>query len=422
MLLYFLKMDTALAPELQRKRQTIRIGKIAVFAAALAIVGFLLSSFLKPGIKRSEILLANTERGNLEASLTASGTVVPLYEQVISSPILSNIEAVIKQEGDHVKAGEAILVLDKAYTILEYEKLKDEQSIKRNKVLQLEISMQKDINELESQLAIQKLQVESYTSLYEDEVQLKKIGGTTEDKLKQAALNLKIARQEKELLEKRISNKKEDAKASMRALELEISIQDKNMQALESKIEQAEVKAKKDGVVTFANGNIGTSVQAGEVVARIADLSSFSIQATISDAYANQLKIGSPVKIRIKDEDTEGQIRQILPNISNGLVTFQVQPDNPGHAALRPNLRVDVFVITAFKDNVIRVKNGPFYQGKKEMKVFVLQEDQAVARKVQIGETNFDWVEISQGLEAGEKIVISDMKAYEHLAKINIKD
>ena len=415
-------MDTALAPELQRKRQTIRIGKIAVFAAALAIVGFLLFSFLKPGIKRSEILLANTERGNLEASLTASGTVVPLYEQVISSPILSNIEAVIKQEGDHVKAGEAILVLDKAYTILEYEKLKDEQSIKRNKVLQLEISMQKDINELESQLAIQKLQVESYTSLYEDEVQLKKIGGTTEDKLKQAALNLKIARQEKELLEKRISNKKEDAKASMRALELEISIQDKNMQALESKIEQAEVKAKKNGVVTFANGNIGTSVQAGEVVARIADLSSFSIQATISDAYANQLKIGSPVKIRIKDEDTEGQIRQILPNISNGLVTFQVQPDNPGHAALRPNLRVDVFVITAFKDNVIRVKNGPFYQGKKEMKVFVLQEDQAVARKVQIGETNFDWVEISQGLEAGEEMVISDMKAYEHLAKINIKD
>jgi HlyD family secretion protein len=345
-----------------------------------------------------------------------------LYEQVISSPILSNIEAVIKQEGDHVKAGEPILILDKEYTMLEYEQLKDEQSIKRNKVLQLEISMQKDINELQSQLAIQKLQVESYTSLYEDEVQLKEIGGTTDDKLKQAELNLKIARQEKELLEKRISNKKEDAKASMRALELEISIQDKNIRALESKIEQAEVKAQKDGVVTFANGNIGSSVQSGEVVARIADLSSFSIQATISDAYANQLKIGSPVKIRIKDEDMEGQIRQILPNISNGLVTFLVQPENPGHAALRPNLRVDVFVITAFRDHVVRLKNGPFYQGEKEMRVFVVKDDQAVARKVLIGETNFDYVEIAKGLQEGEKIVISDMKAYEHLDKIDIKD
>lgn len=415
-------MDTVLAHEIQRKRQTVRIGKIAALVSALVIVVLLLFSFLKPAIKRSEILLAATEIGNLEASLTASGTVVPLYEQVISSPILSNVEAVIKQEGDHVKAGEPILILDKEYSLLEYEKLKDEQSIKRNKVLQLEISMQKDINELQSQLAIQKLQVESYTSLYEDEVQLKEIGGTTEDKLKQAELNLKIARQEKELLEKRISNKKEDAKASMRALELEISIQDKDIRALESKIEQAEVKAQKDGVVTFANGNIGSSVQAGEVVARIADLSSFSIQSTISDAYANQLKIGSPVKVRIKNEDIEGQIRQILPNISNGLVTFLVQPENPGHAALRPNLRVDVFVITAFRDNVVRVKNGPFYQGKKEMKVFVVLEDHAVARKVLIGETNFDYVEIAKGLQEGEKIVISDMKDYEHLDKIDIKD
>lgn len=415
-------MDTAIAPEIQRKEKTIRVSKIVVFIASIFIFGLLLFNFLQPALKRSEILIAVTEKGNLEASLTASGTVVPLYEQVISSPISSRIEAVIKQEGDPVKAGDRILTLDKEFTLLEYDKLKDEQSIKRNKVLQLKISMEKDINELQSQLAIQKLQVESYTSLYEDEVQLKEIGGTTEDKLKQAELNLKIARQEKELLEKRISNKKEDVKASMRALNLEISIQDKNIKALESKIEQAEVKAQKNGVATFVNGNIGSSVQAGEVVARIADLSSFSIQATISDAYANQLKIGSPVKIRVKDEDMEGQIRQILPNISNGLVTFLVQPENPGHVALRPNLRVDVFVITAFKDKVVRVKNGPFYQGKKEMKVFVVQGDQAVARRVLIGETNFDYVEIAKGLQEGENIVISDMKDYEHLDQIKIKE
>jgi HlyD family secretion protein len=414
-------MDTVLAPEIRKKQKVRKTGKIVLLAAGLSFLVFLLYYFLSPSIKASEIITAATERGRLEASLTASGTVVPPYEQVISSPILSRIEAVIKNEGDPVKAGDPILTLDKEFTLLAYEKMKDEQAIKNNKVLQLEISMEKEINELQSQLAIQRLKVESYNSLYEDEVALKRIGGTTEDKLKQAELNLKIAIQEKELLDKRIGNKKDDMKASMRALALEISIQDKNIKELETKIEQAEIKAQKDGVATFVNGNIGSTVQSGEIVAKIADLSSFSIEATISDAYANHLKIGNPVKIRIKDEDLEGQIRQILPNVANGLITFMVQPENPGHPALRPNLRVDVFVITAFKENVIRLSNGPFYKGQTEMKVFVVQDENAIAKKVQIGESNFDYVELVSGLKEGEKVIISDMEDYQHLDQIDIK-
>ena len=125
------------------------------------------------------------------------------------------------------------------------------------------------------------------------------------------------------------------------------------------------------------------------------------------------MRQGDPVNVRINGTDLRGTVASISPAVDKGVVTFYAQLDNPHHPALRANLRADVFVVTRAHRGVLRVKNGPFYQGGKEQPVFVLTGGRALRRTVRFGDSNFDFVQIMGGLRAGESVIVSDMK--EHL-------
>ena len=83
-------------------------------------------------------------------------------------------------------------------------------------------------------------------------------------------------------------------------------------------------------------------------------------------------------------------------------------------------MRVDVFVITSSKNDIIRVKNGPYINGSGRQEIFVVDGDNAYLRMVVIGETNFDWVEVEKGLEPGEEVIITNMEDHVHQTKVKI--
>lgn len=175
-------------------------------------------------------------------------------------------------------------------------------------------------------------------------------------------------------------------------------------------------------MVTWVNEEIGATVNAGEPLARVADLSSFKIKATISDTYAEQLKVGGPVTVRINNTDLRGEIANIQPKVENGIITFYVRLQEKNHQALRSNLRVEVFVLTDFRPNVLRVKNGPFFTGATEQAVFVVEGDKATRRLLKTGASNLDFVELQGDIAAGERIILSNTKEYAHLSEIQLTD
>jgi HlyD family secretion protein len=103
------------------------------------------------------------------------------------------------------------------------------------------------------------------------------------------------------------------------------------------------------------------------------------------------------------------------------VVTFYAQLAEDHHPLLRSNLRVDVYVVTKALKGVVRVKNGPFYQGGQEQPVFVVQDNKAVRRTVRFGDSNFDFVQITDGLRPGDEIILSDMKDHLDTSELTIK-
>jgi len=414
-------MDQEIPLDIRKKESTARILKIIGGIAFLVIVLVGFRMILKPTLEIKNIRTATAELGSIEATISASGIVIPEFEQVITSPITARINQVAFYSGDNVKAGESIMQLDKETILTDLEKLKDEQSLKINKAQQMQLLLEKNLSDLKSQYEIKKLQIASLESLLKDENHLKKIGGSSEYNVRAAELNLEIAKKDALLLETQIQNQNEANAVDLRGLSFEIGIQEKEINEIERKIELAQVKAQQNGVITWVNEELGTRVSEGEILAKVADLNSFKVEGSISDVYAGKLRISGDVVVRINKTDLRGRITNIHPAVENGIITFIVKLEGKDHELLRSNLRVEVFVVTSFANEIVRVKNGPFYNGTVDQKVFVVKDGKAIRRKVDIGASNFDFVELKNGIEPGEEVIISDMEDYEHQKEIQLE-
>ena len=414
-------MDRALAPATQaqrRRRWLLGAGLLALLLAG--VVG--LRAVLKPSLRRTDLLTSAVETGDVEASLTAAGLVIPGREAVLTSPLPSTIRRVVVAVGARVQPGQTILELDKEQANSALAKLDDEQLRNQNKNSQLQLSLERSLTDLRVQAQVQAVRVRSLESALRDEQQLLKIGGGPAESVRQAELNLTVARLEAQRLARQTRTQQRANAADVRELGYTVSVQQRSIAELAGKLRQSDISSPQPGVLTWVNESLGATVQAGEALARVADLSSFRVRATISDAYADALHPGDPVKVRINDTDLRGAVASISPSVDKGVVTFYARLDNPRHPALRPNLRADVFVVTRAHRAVLRVKNGPFYQGGQEQPVFVVAGGRAVRRTVRLGDSNFDFVQVLGGLRAGEEIVVSDMKQHLDTPELIIKE
>jgi HlyD family secretion protein len=208
----------------------------------------------------------------------------------------------------------------------------------------------------------------------------------------------------------------------IREAEIATAIQENELRELERKLKLANIVANRDGVVTWVNRNIGTSIHEGEALARIADLRSFQVQGQIGDSYLDQLHNGLPAIIRIGETKVRGKVVNIQPAVKNNIVSFDIQLNDNNNKMLRPNMKVEVFLVTASASNVMRIANGAAFKGADVQDIFILKGDRAERLSVHIGLSNFDYVELKDKVKPGDVIINSDMSEYKNTNVIKISN
>lgn len=415
-------MDTALSKNIISAKRNKTIAVIIIIAIAIIAAIWFLRSGLQSSIHRSDITTAVVETGTIDNALNASGEVIPEFEQVISSPINAPIQDVLRDAGSVVKAGDVILSLDKSAAQVEYERLRFQLESKRNAIKKLRLDLDKAAYDTRSYNDIKQLNINSLEADVEDARRLHKAGGGTKEAIAQAELALKIANLEKKRLENEIRNKQQTMGVDIREAEIAAAIEESGLNELARKLRQASITATRDGVVTWVNKNIGSTITQGESLVRIADLGSFKVKANISDTYLDQVRLQMPVAIRINDSTLTGNVSNINPSVQNGIVSFDVSINEKNSLLLRPNMKVEVFLVTATQNNVMRVKNGPAFKGGATQDVFVLAGDKAVRKTVNIGLSNFDYVQLKDQVRPGDVVIISDMKQFKNSQEIKVKN
>jgi HlyD family secretion protein len=413
--------DRPLQQEYIRKTRQASILKISL--AGLFLFGFIfwLVSWISPSINRTQIRTAKLERGSLEATITASGTIVPEYEQVISSPIDTRILRILKKAGDTLHPNEPILMLDLETAKLAYEKIKDQLALKINSQYQAKASLENQLIKLNSQIKIKQLEMNAKKEEVLTNKPFYEQRYVTKDEYDKMVLDYETAQtQLQELIETRL-NVKETTRLQQEGIDLEIKTYRTEEALLKQELEMATTKATRGGVLTWVTLSEGATIRKGDIIAKIADLNTYRVDATISDVHASTVAIGMPVQVKLDEKLFKGTVSNIQPTVENGVVRAQITLEDKSNRLLRPSMRVEVYAITDSRSNILKVKKGLVISNEGRSEVFVIRDSKAIRTPVALGISSFDYQEIISGLMEGDEIIISDMSNYAHLKEINIK-
>ena len=388
-------MDREIPKEIRKKERNKKIIRFSAIAVTIVVVISILISLMRTGVKKKDIILSVVDQGTIEVSVSASGKVAPAFEEIITSPINSRIVEVYRRGGDSVDVGTPILKLDLQSTETEYKKLLDEEEMRRYKLEQLRVNNQTKLSDMAMQIKVSAMKLNRMKVELRNEHYLDSLGAGTTDKVRQAELSYNVAQLEYEQLKQQYDNEKEVAAAELKVQELDFNIFRKNLAEMKRTLDDAQIRSPRKAILTYINNQVGAQVPQGGQVAIISDLSHFKVEGEIADTYGDRVAAGGKAIVKIGTEKLEGVVSSVTPLSKNGVISFSVQLMDDNNRRLRSGLKTDVYVMNAVKEDVMRIANASYYVGRGEYDLFVMtSDDEIVKRKVQLGDSNFEFVEV----------------------------
>lgn len=413
-------MDREISKEVRRKEQRKQIIKIGAGVGGIVLVVAVVISFLQTSLNRKDITISKVDKGVIEVSVSASGKVIPAFEEIINSPINSRIVEIYKKGGDSVDVGTPILKLDLQSAETEYNKLLDEEQMKRLELEKLKVTNQGKLSEMEMKLKVSRMELDRKAVELRNERYLDSLGAGTTDKVRQVELDFNVSQLKLKEDEQKYINEQALSEADLKVKELELNIFRKGLAETKRTLDDAQIRSPRKAILTYVNNEIGAQVPQGTKVAIVSDLSHFKIEGEIADTYGDRIAAGSKAVVKIGSDKLEGTVSDVTPLSKNGVISFTVQLEEDNHRRLRSGLKTDVYVMNAVKDDVMRIANASYYVGKGEYELFVINGDQLLKRKVQLGDSNYEYVEVVSGLQPGDEVIVSDMSSYKDKNKLKI--
>lgn len=329
-------MDREISKEVQRKERRKQLTKVAAVAAVVFLGVGGVMSWMQASLKRGDLTLSRADRGVIEVSVSASGKVVPAFEEIINSPIQSRIVEVYRKGGDSVDAGTPILKLDLQSAETEYDKQLDEEQMKTLQLEQQRVMNRNKLSEMEMNLKVSRMELDRKAVELRNERYLDSLGAGTTDKVRQVELDYNVSLLKLKEDEQKYRNEQALAEADLKVKELELNIFRKSLSETRRMLEDAQIRSPRKAVLTYVNNEIGSQIGQGTKVAIVSDLSHFKIEGEIADTYGDRIAAGSKAVVKIGNEKLEGTVSDVTPLSKNGVISFTVQLAENNHNASAP--------------------------------------------------------------------------------------
>jgi HlyD family secretion protein len=402
-------MDRPLSKEHKRKILLRQSG----FASLIIVVPLLIALFLKsafiPSVSLSQVTTGVSEKGDIQITVQGSGTIIPAYEEVLTAPFRSNLVKIIKNPGDKVLPGDTLLVLNNKLAENDLNMLKNELDLQNIRIDKLKIELQQLREDFEFSRKIKEIKVENAKLAFQAEETLNKMGGSPAYNVKKAKTDWDIELLENDQARYNFNNQVNAKNNAIRELETEINILKNKIVKAKDLVDQAYVKAPFKGDLSWLIDQPGALVSEGQQIARVADFTNYKLKGTISNSWAGRVITGQKVDIRNQGSSLSGTIENIMPAISQGMMECLIGIDKGDITNLRPAQQLEIRVVISYKDNVLRLQNGTYYKDRGYKEMYVINDNKAFRRKILFGDANFDWVEVLDGLKAGEKVILTDI-------------
>jgi HlyD family secretion protein len=415
-------MDQPIDPRLQRRKRQRGFAVIGAGVLLLLAGAWGVNRLVAPSVARDALRIVEVRRGAISDTINAAGIVVPVREEQVVAPARTRVSRVLVKPGQVVAAGELLLELDASSIRLAIDNLEEQIAQQDIRVRALGLELGQKQKQLRSDIELLALDLEAGRVKQDRYNRLKDLGAVSASELNAAELAVK--RTEIELRQHResVADTRDSTETAIAGARLQSQVLRKALAQQQQLLAQAQVRAPFAGMVSWLLSAVGATVDAGQQVARVSELRNFRVEASVSDFYARYLEPGLAVRVVANGQALAGRVQTILPEIKDGTVTLVVTLDHPDNPLLRNRLRVDAYVVTAQKGDVLVVDAGPAFNGKGRQEVFMVEGGTARRVPVEVGLGDGQAVEILSGLRAGDKVIASDMSRFRDLDHIRISD
>ena len=279
-------MDRQIPVSVQRKRKIKRTALwVGSFLAVLGAATWLGTQMI-PTLDRKALVISDVNRGTIDVSVSATGRIVPAFEEVIVSPISSRILEVYAHSGDSVDVGTPLLRLDLQTAETDYAKALDEREIRRQQMAQLRANTETQLSDRRMQIEVEEMKVSQLEAQLRNELYLDSLGSGTRDRVRQAETALRTAQLQLRQLRQQYENEQRVKQADMRMQQLQNSIFEKGLGEKRRTLDDAKIRSPRRATLTYINSEVGSTVGAGQKLAIVSDLTHFKAECEISDTWA----------------------------------------------------------------------------------------------------------------------------------------
>lgn len=415
-------MDQAISPTLLRRRTRRQVALGALLLAGVCAAAWGINRVIRPSVDSADIVVAAVKRGNVDNTIDAAGVVIPVHEEVVSSPGASRIAKVHAKPGQQVQTGELLLELDDRAIRLALETLKEQLAQQDNRIVTLRLEMEQKLKQTSSAIELLEIDLQAARVRHERNQKLRASGIVSGEDLMTAELNVKRAeiglRQQRDLL---VDTRRATATA-VAAAGLQQAILQKQIAQQEALLAQARVCAPFAGMLTFVVEEAGASVTAGQLVARVSEMNNYRVEATLSDFHASLLAAGQPVRVQQNGSVLAGTIHTILPEIQNGTIKLLVDLEKPHDPLLRNKMRVDVHIVTARRANVLVIDSLGAFNGQGAQSAYLVQDGVATKTTLTLGASDGKVAEVAAGARPGDVFIVSNTTTFKDRETLRIAD
>ncbi|NMH58450.1 efflux RND transporter periplasmic adaptor subunit [Alteromonas ponticola] len=412
--------DTLIAPKKSRKTLYIIVALVLLIITALYLIPVLTQwGNSQASVSAERVRISTVKQGDLVRDLSVQGRVVAAVSPKLYSPAQGTITFEV-DAGDEVSQGQALATIDSPALASELEQ---EQAVLDELTTALDrqkIQAKKQM--LEDQKAIDLAQV-SLTAADREKRRADKAFGTN------AISTIDYEKAQDDLHNAKLVHQHAVDDAKLNAESLQFEIQSRSHQLNRQRLKVADLSRKVDELTLRSpvNGIVGNlavaqknQVTQHQAILSVVDLSEFELEIDIPESYADDLAIGMATEVEFNGRNYPAQLVTISPEIQdnkvNGRVRFSAQSaDGETYTApqgLRQNQRLTTRILMETKDNVLYVARGQFLQSGGGKVAYRVDGDVAHLVPIITGSRSLSKVEIVEGLEKGDKVIVSGLEQF----------
>ncbi|MEM9303306.1 MAG: HlyD family efflux transporter periplasmic adaptor subunit [Pseudomonadota bacterium] len=407
-----------------KKRWIAGLGAVAVAAALVALIAPQLTSGTAYTVDGRRVRIATVTEGNFEDYIPLRGAVEPLKTVYLDAIEGGRVERVLVEEGALVEVGDPLVELSNTQLQLD--------------VIAREAEVSEQLNNLRNtQLAIEQNRLKLKSDLVEIDYQIVRLERLLARREAMAEKEL-ISRDEIETVEDELTYWRNRREVTLESQDVDERLREAQIVQLESSIENLQanlsiaranlenllVRAPRAGKLTSFDVDVGESKRRGERLGQIDDIDRFKAVGQVNEFYINRVRVGQQAAFTQNGRSFEMTVSKVYPEVSNGqfeidLAFAEIQPET-----VRRGQTLQLRLELGDRSRALLLDNGPFLQDTGGVWVFALGEGGAVAHRtrVQLGRRNPQAIEVIEGLQAGDRVIVSEYSGFLEVDRLNIAD